>query len=1112
MPQLLVLLALFILSLGSPCAFSADSANAQSPVISTDFGEITLPQDSEVAEAAAAVNDTGLSEADKAQKLSLYAGAPALIDKYLQLTEKEQSFAAQMKAAPTLLKSLQQELTQANQQFAQGVPDVAALDDAAIEKRLTECNQQLQLAQQDLSAANADNIALQTLPSRAQNTISANTARAAALKDELTGTTAATSPLDYRLKALEYTVCQRENALLQQQLSAQSSLQDIAAYQIRISTLKKDYYSAYIRALQGRQNQLLAADLVQHHDNSEQKPLSPALNAQLQINQQIAGYVDQQLQSNSRMEQELKEVENALTTVKQLQKSLTEQLNEVNGSLMLSRLLNRQQTEIPDVKVSFNLDELIPNLNLWLYDLRAYRDQLFDPESYAQTLMKKDPELSAHQEDLLELVRHRRTLYDQLNQSMSAALTLAINLKLQSTELSAITNNLNAAINDRLFWLASNLPLGSDLVMSYLPLLKQQLSAALTRLQTPGYWSGTLHTLALLLLPMAAAAALAYTGRRRLNRWDDRLALRLDKPRDAYYVTPLALIISFIRAVPQIALVSAVGTLIIYFALSAQEQLLPVTQMLMLHAAVFIFFLNILKPNALFQRHFSQPAKVIARQRALLDKLWLAVIPILIIANIRELDPTSINTDIIGYTLTLCCSLYLTCAACKSLQQEFSQHELSLGAWIRGLIFIAVPLTLTIMLALGYYYTVIKLVNRIAFSLYTCLIYLIISSTVRRSLFLAENRMRRRTQTALLAAKVKRHAAKQPITEQSSQLQQRRQQLDTLRLELINTKAYKLINVFLLAGTAFILYLQWSDLAGVLNYLNTIYLWKSESIVNGVLTISSSLTAANVITAAVILAAAAVLNRNLPALLERLFLLRPNPRFKSTSYTVKILSSYIIIALGIVLAAGALGISWDKLQWLVAALSVGLGFGLQEIFANFVSGIIILFERQIRVGDIVTINDLSGTVNKIRIRATTIISFDNKEVMIPNRQFITTALTNWSLSNTVTKIEFTIGVSYDADLDKAKSILHEIVRSCSFLAPDKPYKIFVTSLDASCVTITCEVFVNEIGNRKPAYDYLSTETLKRFAEAGIEVPFNQLDVTIKNLNNGSTLKVPAPQA
>ena len=112
-------------------------------------------------------------------------------------------------------------------------------------------------------------------------------------------------------------------------------------------------------------------------------------------------------------------------------------------------------------------------------------------------------------------------------------------------------------------------------------------------------------------------------------------------------------------------------------------------------------------------------------------------------------------------------------------------------------------------------------------------------------------------------------------------------------------------------------------------------------------------------------------------------MLRSNNNTKSISYTLKLISSYVITALGIILAAGALGISWDKLQWLVAALSVGLGFGLQEIFANFVSGIIILFERQIRVGDIVTLNGLSGTVSKIRIRATTIVSFENMEVVIP---------------------------------------------------------------------------------------------------------------------------------
>lgn len=311
----------------------------------------------------------------------------------------------------------------------------------------------------------------------------------------------------------------------------------------------------------------------------------------------------------------------------------------------------------------------------------------------------------------------------------------------------------------------------------------------------------------------------------------------------------------------------------------------------------------------------------------------------------------------------------------------------------------------------------------------------------------------------------------------------------------------------LICLTAFLLYLQWNDLAGVLNYLDTIYLWKDESLVNGVITLNKSLSLADIIIAALVLVVTVILNRNLPSLMERMVMLKPNPRFKSTSYTVRILSSYIIIALGIVFAAGALGISWNNLQWLVAALSVGLGFGLQEIFANFVSGIIILFERQLRVGDIVTLNNLSGTVSKIRIRATTIVSFDNKEVLIPNREFITTALTNWSLSNTVTKVEFAIGVSYDADINKAKGILHQIVRGCKYLAAEKPYNIYVSSLDASCVTIMCEVFVNEIGNRKPTTDYLSTETLRRFAEAGIEIPFNQLDVKLKNLDNGQSLKI-----
>jgi potassium efflux system protein len=115
-------------------------------------------------------------------------------------------------------------------------------------------------------------------------------------------------------------------------------------------------------------------------------------------------------------------------------------------------------------------------------------------------------------------------------------------------------------------------------------------------------------------------------------------------------------------------------------------------------------------------------------------------------------------------------------------------------------------------------------------------------------------------------------------------------------------------------------------------------------------------------------------------------------------------------------------VSWDKLQWLVAALSVGLGFGMQEIFANFISGIMILFERPVRIGDTITIGNLSGTVSKIRIRATTITDFDRKDIIVPNKTFITGQLINWSLTDTVTRVTLKLGIDYGSDLD--------LVRNC----------------------------------------------------------------------------------
>jgi potassium efflux system protein len=130
------------------------------------------------------------------------------------------------------------------------------------------------------------------------------------------------------------------------------------------------------------------------------------------------------------------------------------------------------------------------------------------------------------------------------------------------------------------------------------------------------------------------------------------------------------------------------------------------------------------------------------------------------------------------------------------------------------------------------------------------------------------------------------------------------------------------------------------------------------------------------------------LARNLSGALEigvlQWFALEPGDRYAITS-----ISRYLIMVIGAFVIFKTLGIGWGQVQWLVAALGFGLGFGLQEIFANFVSGLIILLERPIRVGDTVTVGNYSGTISRIRIRATTMTDWDRKEVLIPNKLFLT---------------------------------------------------------------------------------------------------------------------------
>ena len=1045
--------------------------------------------------------DPSLNAIEKEQTLAFLKRMQNRINLYDSLAKEEEMINSELIQSNAMIGNLEQALSEANNVYSQDPPDIKIEDIDEINALINQLSVQQTKVQAQLNDATSAYNSLQTLPSRAQNQITANNTELFEITKRINDPTIRLLPDEVKLLPFESYVLNKQNNLLQTELKSLNIFQDIANYKIRINSLHRDYINKYLAKARNKQNTLMSSGVISNSNDQKQNttPIPAKLATEVKSNTELTSNIDKILVDNAKLKRDLQSVTEALNTAHQIEKNIQEQLSDLSGSVILSRLLNRQQSELPKLSISFKLDELIPNLNLWMYELRRYREQIFDVQSYVDQIIRNDKGYEPYREQLVQLIRHRRSLYDELYNAMSDGLTLAIELRAKYNEFNSTTSRLKTVINDHLFWLTSNQGISVEFFVNLYPTLILQLRDLNRYLSSETVIEETLTNYLKLLIPVIILGLIFQKAHPYFRRLTNELALRLDKDSDGYSITPKALFCHCFLILPKMIVITLIGAIFIFLILDRFEDQKHVTLLLALHLMCFLYMRQIMEPNSLMQRHFSMAPSIIKQNRMLVDQIWYVSIPMLTIANMREVEPNKISGDVIGYILMLLGFLYLTFFAIVTVKRMLTQYTPTMTFWALSIVGILTPLTIVIMLGLGYYYTVIQLLNRVAITLYIGFAYLIISNTLRRELYVAEIKILRKIRQKVILNQDNDQQAHSNTNANSFGAR-----FESFRLELVNNRAFKLFNAILLTISVYFMYLQWNDLAGVLTYLDKIYLWQNVNVVDGK-TITSSLSFGDILLAIVIVIVAVVLNHNLPMLIERLFMLRSGVAAKSTSYTIKLITSYVITGLGIIFAAGALGISWDNLQWLVAALSVGLGFGLQEIFANFVSGLIILFERQIRVGDIVTISNLSGTVNKIRIRATTIVSFDNKEVVIPNRQFITTALTNWSLSNTVTKIEFAIGIAYDADPNKAKDILRGIIRRCRDLNREKKPVVFIKSLDASAVTIMCEVFVNEIGKRKAVYDYLSTETLRLFKDHNIEIPFDQLDVTIRNLDNDNTV-------
>lgn len=213
------------------------------------------------------------------------------------------------------------------------------------------------------------------------------------------------------------------------------------------------------------------------------------------------------------------------------------------------------------------------------------------------------------------------------------------------------------------------------------------------------------------------------------------------------------------------------------------------------------------------------------------------------------------------------------------------------------------------------------------------------------------------------------------------------------------------------------------------------------------------------------------------------------------------ISSYVIWAVGLILALGLLGVNATSLAVVFGALSIGIGFGLQNIFNNFISGLILLFERPIQVGDYVEINGMWAEVKRINVRATIVQTFDNATVIIPNSDFISQQVTNWSFKDQRMRRHVDVGVAYGSDIELVRSTLLEI-------ADGVPQILKVPSPDVLFLDHGDSALVFRLRYWTHVDNYFSTSTDirfkldERFRERGIEIAFPQRDLHIRSADPG----------
>lgn len=405
--------------------------------------------------------------------------------------------------------------------------------------------------------------------------------------------------------------------------------------------------------------------------------------------------------------------------------------------------------------------------------------------------------------------------------------------------------------------------------------------------------------------------------------------------------------------------------------------------------------------------------------------------------------------------------------------------------WYTALV--SIPVTLAALSFIGYYYTAQRLASHLNTSLWVVIGLTITFFLLRRWLTLSRKKLMIAQAKQRLADAAKRDPNQPIVTPIADDSE--------VNLVVINEQTMRLVSSFIMVSGLVAVFMIWSDVLPAIALLENFELWSVQGDKPDQ-TIIISL--ANLLLVIPILALMVIAGRNVPGLLE-IALLQHLPITSAVRYAITTLSRYTIVFVGILLLFNTIGLRWASIQWLVAALGVGLGFGLQEIFANFVSGLILLFEQPIRVGDVITLDGTTGAVSKIRMRATTIVNWDRQELIIPNKDLITGKLLNWTLSDTTNRIVIEVGVTFGSDTDKACAMIMAICKDHPNIMTDPAPVVSFDSFSEGALKLTLRAFLANLDVRLQTLHELNTRIHRAFNEAGVELALPQRELRVRSV-------------